>query len=690
MRKVLSVVFLVLLLTSAADRSLAEKLELSVKTQMLGEESVRIETRISKKPAAVQSISVYRITSGSRKKFVFGKQKLSSRYKIHETSLASRKSVVMDEDVPEGTWIYVSRIVQGSEVVAEGTSRPVTVKGKHHNPTPTPTPTETVTPTPTPTDTPAPTATITGTPTKTPTATSTPTQTATATRTPTPTATPTSDTNGPKWRNIGITDVTANSLTIVFETDNPAVVQVTYGPVGGNQLTTSLASQYEINHVVALTGLLPDTQYRITAFMKGSNGLSRTSASIKYSTLTPTALCSLPAIPPGSLYVSSGGNDANNGGESTPFRTIRRAVAVATVGQTIVVAPGTYDESFRISKSVKLRSRTLYGAEIREPDTGTERGVLTVYAPNTVIMGFRINGKNAAQEGLYLNAAGSEAACNIITGARHVGVSFTANSSGSIIRQNKIYDNGNQIEDSTGEPGSTHGHGFYRMLGSGTPGLPRSVQILGNEIVNNLGSLGGGAWRALHTCCGNDSPSDNIVSQNKVSRQGTFVDRTGDDEVVSDNLAVVEYTGVWAKGARTLIESNTIITASGLSATPLRAEGGNLVIRNNILIGTQSIMRYPDTSFTSDYNVLFSASKPVKDVNYSNNLIQAYTAQQWQGLGFDQRSLFQDPLFVGNSDYHLRTSSPAQNKGDPSNTTPYDLDGVTRGNPPDIGAYEIR
>ena len=52
-------------------------------------------------------------------------------------------------------------------------------------------------------------------------------------------------------------------------------------------------------------------------------------------------------IPSGAYFVSPSGNDSNSGTQSAPFRTLAKAVGVATSGKTIVMRGGTYRESLK-------------------------------------------------------------------------------------------------------------------------------------------------------------------------------------------------------------------------------------------------------------------------------------------------------------------------------------------------------
>ena len=78
-------------------------------------------------------------------------------------------------------------------------------------------------------------------------------------------------------------------------------------------------------------------------------------------------------------------------------------------------------------------------------------------------------------------------------------------------------------------------------------------------------------------------------------------------------------------------------------------------------------------------------------VAYSN--VQYAHQRPWPGIG----NLNTDPLFVDRNagDYHLRSSSPCINAGDPNRTAEAgetDIDGESRimGGRIDMGAYELR
>ncbi len=61
-------------------------------------------------------------------------------------------------------------------------------------------------------------------------------------------------------------------------------------------------------------------------------------------------------IPPDALYIATNGDDANFGSRTNPFRTISRAIDLASHGDTIIIRQGTYREALPdISKRLVLQ-----------------------------------------------------------------------------------------------------------------------------------------------------------------------------------------------------------------------------------------------------------------------------------------------------------------------------------------------
>ena len=110
---------------------------------------------------------------------------------------------------------------------------------------------------------------------------------------------------------------------------------------------------------------------------------------------------------------------------------------------------------------------------------------------------------------------------------------------------------------------------------------------------------------------------------------------------------------------------------------------------NNVLIGSDG---GGNVGNLLDHNLYFAASGANNsEFDWNSATYDSFAAYR-KGTGEDAHSIFADPRFVnaGAFDFHLATSSPAIDAGSttPGQFAPTDFAGLTRGSPPDIGAYE--
>jgi hypothetical protein len=116
--------------------------------------------------------------------------------------------------------------------------------------------------------------------------------------------------------------------------------------------------------------------------------------------------------------------------------------------------------------------------------------------------------------------------------------------------------------------------------------------------------------------------------------------------------------------------------------------------KNNIiynkLSGANYLWRIYATalSVTSDYNDFYLTTAS-QSYQFGNNYYGALTAYK-TGSGQESHSISTDPLFASSTDYHLQSNSLAINAGVHISTPVIltDYDGITIGNPPEIGVYE--
>ncbi len=113
----------------------------------------------------------------------------------------------------------------------------------------------------------------------------------------------------------------------------------------------------------------------------------------------------------------------------------------------------------------------------------------------------------------------------------------------------------------------------------------------------------------------------------------------------------------------------------------------SVIMKNNISYDTgwRHIDHDVGVAATIDNNRYF----PDDDFQYDDILYNTFAAYE-AASGQDANSVMEDPLLVnaGAHNYHLLVGSPCRGAGAVGTGVTDDYDGVTRGSPPDIGAYE--
>jgi parallel beta-helix repeat protein len=149
----------------------------------------------------------------------------------------------------------------------------------------------------------------------------------------------------------------------------------------------------------------------------------------------------------------------------------------------------------------------------------------------------------------------------------------------------------------------------------------------------------------------------------------------GDSNTVSDNVIYGNHdTGINVKtgAANTKLYFNTIYNNAGL------VDGGGIHIGSGIT-GTIAKNNVMSTNGGGDW--VDNGTGTVSDYNETKD-----------ATGIGAHTLINsDPLFVGaaTNNFHLQATSPAKGAGIAIALVPTDFDGVTRPNPPSIGAYDF-
>jgi parallel beta-helix repeat protein len=158
--------------------------------------------------------------------------------------------------------------------------------------------------------------------------------------------------------------------------------------------------------------------------------------------VAPAATGKKPALPSkGGKHVLVVDNDKAQC-KKADFTTIQAAVDAASPGATILVCPGTYQESVTITKNdLRIRAKGAPGSVVLDGMAETLLAGFYIHnASENLISGFRI--QNFHEAGILLdNGDGNRIRKNVATGAHHDGIELRLDSSGNLIEHNLVTDN---------------------------------------------------------------------------------------------------------------------------------------------------------------------------------------------------------------------------------------------------------
>lgn len=341
------------------------------------------------------------------------------------------------------------------------------------------------------------------------------------------------------------------------------------------------------------------------------------------------------------LYVSTAGSDSGSGTQSAPFRTITKAASVAKPSTTIHVAAGTYGNvstttSGNATGRIRIVSDAKWAAKIA--GTGTE--------------------SHWNNSGSYVDIVGFD-----ISGSGRLGIvnygSFTK------IEANHVHD----LKIS----GGCNGDG-----GAGIVNANYSASdddIIGN-LVHDIGVRGtcNGVQGIYHSNL-RGHIYNNIVY--RVSAWGIHLWHAANNVMIANNTVFANGAGSMGGGIE-----------FGVGDSPGGVVLDNTTVANNIVYGNASgIVQY-----------CYSGQACVGPNNtVVNNLVYGNSGAAISlRRGSASATVTADPQFVnyqanGSGDYHLKSTSPAVDKGISKNAPAVDIEQAARpsGAAFDIGAYEL-
>jgi hypothetical protein len=337
------------------------------------------------------------------------------------------------------------------------------------------------------------------------------------------------------------------------------------------------------------------------------------------------------------LYVATTGSDSNPGTASAPLRTILKASQLATPGTVVHVAAGTYTGGFQTNSSgtstarIVYMSTTKWGARIVPSSTNQ---VMWDHRGNySDIVGFDFDGSGSstALNGLYVGGSYNSIKGNHV---HHLAQTAACTSGGgSAIGSDSYYygvknDVLGNVVDHIGTSTCAYIQGIY-ISTSGT---------VKNNLAYNVGAAAIHLWH--------DASNVDIIN-NTVTSSGVGI-VVGGGDFYHSTTQKADYVNVY----------NNIVYDNGIGITEQGVTGANNSYLNNL--------------------VYLNGTNWDLDPGKSN-----------------AGTITADPQFVsysrtGTSDFHLKSTSPAINKGLATLAPPTDLDGVARPQNTyfDIGAYE--
>jgi parallel beta-helix repeat protein len=376
-------------------------------------------------------------------------------------------------------------------------------------------------------------------------------------------------------------------------------------------------------------------------------------------------------------YVAPNGNDANPGGKSEPFSTIKKGISVLTPSDTLYLRQGTYNEFISPTiPGMNIPSGTSWSNAITiasyPGEDATITGGISIQdnmngsAPSFLIFDRLIvdlqavpgdiNGTNSAFRVVSPNVHHIRFSNGEIKNAANHLVLVGGGTSHCEIMNSKIH--GAKVSLFGGTHPTTGNYGFYY---NGHDGL-----IEGNVIYDNTGY----GLHLYHS--GSNDVNNNIV------RNNIFYGNGFDDGERHDTLGGV----IIASGENNLFYNNIVDKNTGIGVTVAYTNGSrNNQLYNNTVFGNSG----------SGIEIFDSAPQTV----VRNNIVYGNggTIADWGAVGTVlSNNLTTDPKFVNPSahDFLLQEGSPAIDAGVMVSAVTTDIIGVPRpqGGIYDIGAYE--
>jgi len=287
------------------------------------------------------------------------------------------------------------------------------------------------------------------------------------------------------------------------------------------------------------------------------------------------------------LYVDAvNGNDANSGGKDAPLRTITYAITQAGRGDTVKIAPGTYDTTLGETFPIIIPDNVTFIGNIDQKGDGT--------LP-TVIEG--------------VDSVDAEYAATLVAGASSYITGFKIVQPGSTMRYYCVFTNGDNVTLSRNTFVSNYG--CIRLLGT-------EVAVIENNVINSQ-------YYGVYS----HNTGSTYIRYNKFM-SGAFVEIADGNATIKGNVFTGDsFRAISVQKGTSQIDSNNITGSYFLSAMIFLNNSAPKVRHNTLTVangGCVQIKGYsrPDLGTADDpgYNV-FGGLSGVAVIQESPYIIQA-------------------------------------------------------------------
>ena len=352
-----------------------------------------------------------------------------------------------------------------------------------------------------------------------------------------------------------------------------------------------------------------------------------------------------PPLPPSSRFVSTSGSDSGACLAAAPCRTFNRAYHVATPGEVIEAAAGSYPGQFLTADPTKT------GKPFVIIRSAPGAAVSTSYLDFTDVDSLEV--RDMSTSGWYIRR-GSNAVT--LRNVRSLGAGTFITSATNVSILDSEIANADSIDG-------------LQVKSTGSSDMPTDI-LLDGVYIHDVTRSGN---PDAHSECIQFTAGIRVAIRNSrfvnCSTQGVFLKEDAGgviDAVLVENSWFGKISGI-----------NTLIFDDGVSNMIARYNSFAQAPRLGGGVGTSNIQAY------GNVGVLAGCGQGVA---YRNNV--------WSGVKCGGSDLVASPGFVNLNGFDLRltSTSPAINRGDPANYPPADIFGTARplGGAPDAGAVELR